>query len=186
MSKAYLLTWEDSYKNVKVESFDTKTEAGEASFKSNAPHKLMVGGTSDLMGKSLQELVDLYNGLNGTMLVRFRDLNSGQERLLASIKGVVAADNVNNDTTQGEGEPVAAKTKKKAASTGTKKTYTRLDPDKKIRLLAEGNPRREGTAGHKSYSLLTSGMKVSTALEKGARRVDLKWDIAHGNIELTD
>ena len=55
---------------------------------------------------------------------------------------------------------------------------------KKIFKLVDGNPRREGTLGHKSYSLITSGMLYETYLEKGGRPKDLAWDIDHKFVEV--
>lgn len=60
---------------------------------------------------------------------------------------------------------------------------------KRIVLLYEGgkaNPRRDGTIGHKSYSVMMKnpGMTVGQFIEKGGRLKDLNWDIAHNYVRL--
>lgn len=65
-----------------------------------------------------------------------------------------------------------------------KKKREHLDKNLKIvKLLAE-NPRREGTAGHKSWSVIKEGMTVAEFLAAGGRSADLKWDIAKGFAKL--
>jgi hypothetical protein len=49
------------------------------------------------------------------------------------------------------------------------------------------NPRREGTKGHASFLLLLDspdGLKYEDYLAAGGRRVDLAWDLIHGNVEV--
>lgn len=48
------------------------------------------------------------------------------------------------------------------------------------------NPRKEGTWGHKSYSIIMDrpGIRYEEFLEAGGRLNDLQWDFARGRIEL--
>lgn len=55
---------------------------------------------------------------------------------------------------------------------------------KKITKIAKENPRREGTHGHKSFGLITSGMTYEKFIEAGGRRVDLEYDIKKGNLKV--
>jgi hypothetical protein len=55
-----------------------------------------------------------------------------------------------------------------------------------IHIKTEGgkNPRKEGSHGYKSFSVITEGMTVRQYREAGGRTVDLAWDIKHGYLEL--
>lgn len=56
--------------------------------------------------------------------------------------------------------------------------------DQKIILLAKENPKRKRSESAKRFSRYVSGMRVSTALEKGITRSDLVWDKKHGFIKI--
>lgn len=49
-----------------------------------------------------------------------------------------------------------------------------------IYKLVTGNPRREGSAGWKSFSLIKDGMTFEEYRKAGGRNTDLAWDIKHG------
>jgi hypothetical protein len=57
---------------------------------------------------------------------------------------------------------------------------------KHIFILTEGkkNPRREGTHGHRSFSLIKEGMLVEDYFTAGGRSNDLAWDIDHKFVEV--
>lgn len=51
--------------------------------------------------------------------------------------------------------------------------------------VSKDNPRREGTAGYKSWEKLKGGkVKYEAAVEAGARPVDIRWDVEHGNLKV--
>lgn len=54
----------------------------------------------------------------------------------------------------------------------------------KITKLVKENPRREGTHGHASFALITSGMTYEKFIEAGGRRVDLDYDVKKGNLKV--
>lgn len=54
----------------------------------------------------------------------------------------------------------------------------------KIFKLVPKNPRREGTKGHTSFSLITSGMKYEKFTELGGRNEDLAFDVKKGYVEV--
>ena len=56
---------------------------------------------------------------------------------------------------------------------------------KKITKLVKDNPRRKGTHGFKSFSLIKSGMTYEDYLKAGGRRNDLAWDIAHKFVKVS-
>lgn len=86
-----------------------------------------------------------------------------------------------------------ATTKKKAT---TKKVAAKKEPSgkapgrpsqnagKKIHKLVKENPRREGTPGHKSFALITSGMSYEKYIELGGRPADLNYCIEKGHVEV--
>lgn len=63
----------------------------------------------------------------------------------------------------------------------------RLDPQLFIISQVDGNPRRKGSIGFKSFQIIASArkpVKVETFVEKGGRLRDLHWDINAGNAKL--
>jgi hypothetical protein len=55
---------------------------------------------------------------------------------------------------------------------------------KTIHKLVDKNPRKEGTSGHKSWSVLRDGMTFEKYVEAGGVRRDLEWDIDRKWVEL--
>jgi hypothetical protein len=91
----------------------------------------------------------------------------------------------------------ASKTSRKSTkATSTRKTSKaqkaavarhRIDPQLHIVSKVEGNPRRKGSHGFKSFQIIASARKpvsVETFVEKGGRLRDLHWDINAGNAKL--
>jgi len=56
----------------------------------------------------------------------------------------------------------------------------------KITILAEKNPKREGTKAHARFELYKDGMSVREYLEAGGRTSAVKYDLAHEFIKLTE
>lgn len=90
-----------------------------------------------------------------------------------------------------EDTDMAAKTKGKGAKRAAKKTgegtgagRTSAFAGKVIRKVADGNPRREGSLGYKSWEILKNGMTYEKYIAAGGRRGDLAWDLAHGFVKL--
>jgi hypothetical protein len=46
------------------------------------------------------------------------------------------------------------------------------------------NPRRKGTAGFKSFSVIKNGMTFEAFIAAGGRRQDLAWDVEKGNVKV--
>lgn len=83
----------------------------------------------------------------------------------------------------------ASKSAKKSPAVSAKKpvsasTRARVPQDAVIVKVAKTNPRKEGTYGFKSFSLIKSGMPVSKFVANGGRMVDLRWDVEKGNLKL--
>lgn len=64
------------------------------------------------------------------------------------------------------------------------KRKSKIDPDGKISILVDKNPKREGSASAKRFALYKNGMKVSTFLEKGGTPADLTHDVKHKFIKI--
>lgn len=64
----------------------------------------------------------------------------------------------------------------------------RINPDLKIKLLVDENPKREGSRSYKEFELYKDGMTVGELLKKGEkidfRTSALRWDVAHEFIAL--
>jgi hypothetical protein len=76
---------------------------------------------------------------------------------------------------------------KVAKGKGNGKTTTHRDyipAEARITKLVKENPRREGTIGHESFSVIKSGMTVEQYVAKGGRRKDLRWDLDHEYVKL--
>jgi hypothetical protein len=66
----------------------------------------------------------------------------------------------------------------------SERTYSRVDQTAKIKILAEKNPKREGSAAHGRFALYRNGMLVKTFLEKGGTTNDIAYDVKKGYIAL--
>lgn len=197
--KAYLVTYNGDYQDVTVEAFASKELAVEASGKSPKEKGLVVQETSDLTQYTIDDLLRIYNGVNGTSLTRFRTLESGRERILTSVKAMVSVD---DDTApsgasdeassnQGESDMAAKKaTKKKAAPKAPaerKKRKSQVDADKKIQHTEKFKDvkLRDGAARGEDFKKMKNGTKVSTYLENGGSGANIRFALQKGYIKLT-
>lgn len=74
-----------------------------------------------------------------------------------------------------------ARSKKQSRPRGRKSSFS----GKVIRKLVKDNPRRKGTAGFKSFTLIRPGMTYEQYLAAGGRRQDLAWDITHKYVKVS-
>lgn len=78
--------------------------------------------------------------------------------------------------------------KAKATSNGRRGRNSMFDGRTfKVKAGTEKNPRREGTKGYASFAVMLAspnGIKYEDFLAAGGRRVDLAWDLVHGNVEV--
>lgn len=84
-----------------------------------------------------------------------------------------------------------AKAKKNGEASHYSEIYAPLDKvsdDKKIKILVEANPKREGSRAADAFDVYKNGMTVAKALEVGKKAGltmnDIRWDVAHGFIKL--
>lgn len=68
----------------------------------------------------------------------------------------------------------------KKTSKNSARRASRIAPTDRIIKLVRKNPRRPGSHGYNSFSLIRSRMTVAEYLEAGGRATDLRWDVMHG------
>lgn len=81
-------------------------------------------------------------------------------------------------------KPAAAK---KAATNGEARGRpVSFDKEMKIKVVAEDNPRREGSGGHENWKVIKryDGKTVESYLSAGGGANHLRWDVQHGNVKL--
>lgn len=141
--------------------------------------------TTELKSKPLSELTALYNRVapKDQRVKRFRDKTTALERLRKAFK----QDSANLPTSVKKEKLKMSTSKPAQSSSGTKINLVgkrSKHAGKKIHLVADKNPRREGTAGHLNWKLYKEGMTYEDfILAKGGAQ-HLNWDIEHGFIEL--
>jgi antitoxin component of MazEF toxin-antitoxin module len=59
-----------------------------------------------------------------------------------------------------------------------------IDEACRISILTKTNPKQPGSASRARFDLYRDGMTVGDAYDAGVRREDVRWDLAHGFIEL--
>ena len=82
-------------------------------------------------------------------------------------------------------EKKAAKANGAAKKVANGASRSRVDPKSKITLLVDKNPKREGCASHKAFSLYKTGMTVEQFLAKGGTSADISWDTRKKYIKLS-
>lgn len=138
--------------------------------------------SNDIKEAASSELVAYFNELTGRSIKKFENRSVAEKRVAEAILAsggkfatkseIAAAKEIT--TLRPAGKPV----KKGLPGPNSKLT------GKKLYKLVEVNPRREGTLGHASFSIIVSGMSYEDYRLKGGRSNDLAWDIAHGFVEV--
>lgn len=72
----------------------------------------------------------------------------------------------------------------KIARVRAEKHEVSIEDSKKIRIVSESNPRKEGTHGHANFAKYVDGMTVAEFRRVGLGMNHLRWDAEHGFIEL--
>lgn len=190
----YLVLYDGEYKNVTVEGFDTKELAIEAAGKSPREKSLVIQEANDLVQFDPQTLLSIYNGINNSTLTRFRTVESGRERILTSVRGLVASQTKGEQSTGAEASEsesdVATKKKKAAAKAPAekKKRKSAIDLEKKIHHTAafKDAKLREGSSRSKDFEKMKNGLKVSTYLDNKGNPNNLRFAIIKKYITLGD
>lgn len=74
--------------------------------------------------------------------------------------------------------------KKSIAKKAMKVARNFIDKGMYLVKLVDKNPRRDGTIGHKTFSIIKNGMTVEQVQEKGGRLKDIHWDLNKGYLKL--
>jgi hypothetical protein len=140
-----------------VATFTSKKEAKDA-----MPDAIIIANEADISDAlTVGQMVTVYNALEEKPITKFENKTKGATRLFSAILAKFP------------------KVKKEKAP-GTRAQ----NREKVIRILVSDNPRREGTAGYRSFALIKDGMTVGAYLEAGGRMVDLRWDEKKKNIKI--
>lgn len=148
-------------------------------------------------GDNLDEYSSWYNGNSGrTKKVKFSDLETAKKKckeLEDAIDSLSSTSGAKKVSKKGAAKAAAkAKQQKKTAKKGggTKKDEG-AGPGRKsnyagklIYKNVDGNPRREGTHGFKSFALIKNGMTYEQYITAGGRANDLAWDVEKGNVKI--
>jgi hypothetical protein len=142
------------------------------------------------------DLVKWYNENSGVKpIAKFKDRATAEKRCAELKQAVNELSNTNGGTKgaakaakaekapkaskKGETSEVNGKTRKSASSDKT--IHRAIDPETK---KPYENPRREGTHGHKSWSVIKDGMSYADFIAAGGRAVDLRHDVNQGRLVL--
>ena len=201
-SSVFLLTWGDDRgpSDSRVMRFPSRA-AAEAYYYEELPAKMtahVIETALDLSDRvifSNSVLVTIYNKIaaGAGSVRRFESLSYARERVFGEIVRRFGSDAYTTPTPAPEPatgpvattkeKPTMAKAKTTAATRGRKPN---ISDGAKIVVLAGENPKREGSEAHGRFALYRSGMKVSTFIEKGGRRIDLAYDAAKEYIRIDD
>lgn len=207
----FLIHYKGICEDVTVLRFTNKGSALAHGQKVGSDRTMHVINKPDDFGFATNEVVlRIYNALADKPVKKFDNKEAGHERTvqllndkfgsLASPDDQPEEQETAQDSPAEPGKSTKRKTKestmatkkaaKKAVKKAAKKTNgagrkPRIDTSKKLKKLVDKNPRREGTHGYKSFSLISNGMTVEKYLEKGGRMNDLNWDIKHKYVELS-
>lgn len=184
---AYLIVYgKDPSDRFAAYQYPTRTAAREASLKlvpnsTDADHG-NGGGCAYVIERpeditlSGTVLVAVYNALTNANLKKFETRQVGVERLLKHLPEFAqkAAPPIN--------EEKSVDTNTETKTTGKRGRKGRFEGEMTITVLADKNPKREGTKAHQRFALYRSGMKVSEFIAAGGGVNDLAWDSEHGFI----
>lgn len=140
-----------------------------------------------------KELVDLYNSTEPAKKIKvFTKKSDGVDSVWSAFPewdGTNEFVNSNikeeSDTDMAKKNAKAAKTPKAPKEKGASKPRGGAFPEgAKIKILVDGNPKREGSSSHKRFGMYKQNMLVSTALGAGVKTADIHWDVKHNYITI--
>lgn len=125
-----------------------------------------------LTGKSTSTI---YKNLKGIGGVQERDGPNGKQFFLPVAAPAAPVE-------EPKAAPAAPAAPKETGKRGRKAAYA---GKKLIAVAHDHNPRRPGSHGFNSLAIIIDNPGITTEqyLNKGGRLNDLRWDIAHGNVE---
>ena len=165
--------------------------SGDTTSKNVRTLSAILAGESTLpRRKDLKAEVKRFVGLAGSNLGQFKkSAAKGDMDALRTIAADVAKMVQDPAEAEAEATPAGTPTGPGDASTGTRGRKSQYK-GKVLRTTVTENPRREGTKGHRSMTIIMDagkkGIAHSEFIEKGGRNNDLGWDIARDRVELAD
>lgn len=133
------------------------------------------------------ELVAYYNQLTGKSIKKFQDRATAEKRCAEetrnTIKQVLPPIEVLKSGNHVSAKDVTAFTAAKPRKVGLPGPNSKM-AGKRLFKKVTANPRRPGTAGHTSFSVIRDGMSYEEYRLKGGRSNDLAWDIKHDYVEV--
>lgn len=134
------------------------------------------------------ELVRFFNKITGQNVAKFSDRKAAVRRIWAAAAGAPVTEPVAQSIPAGKTDtpaqptPVATEEKAAEAKKRGRQKGTGKFAGKTVFATKQGNPRRAGTAGFKSYEIIrgkADGVPYSDYIAAGGRPNDLQWDIDH-------
>lgn len=138
----------------------------------------------------MPELVKWYNENSGSKPIKkFADKATAIARCKALAQAVKELTSTEPAPKKGkaakaEKAPKAAKAEVAPKADGEKGRKSSFAGKKIYRLHKDGNPRRPGSFGYRSFALIKDGMSYEDYLAAGGRNTDLTWDVKHGFTEV--
>jgi hypothetical protein len=129
-----------------------------------------------------QLLVDVFNALTESGVKKFESRAIGMKRLMA-VLATTARDGSALIPAAEVSAVVIPPTKENKVS-DTNGRAPKHPTTSIINLLADKNPKRDGSAAHGRFAAYQTGMTVEAALAAGVTRGDLAYDAKHGYIEV--
>jgi len=139
---------------------------------------------------TLTQMVELYNSVAAAKINNFRDRPTAIKRIFSLAEASAKAQPIETkkDTAMTATETAPVKAKKNATAASGRKGRTSSFEGKTIKLAdgIKGNPRRQNTHGYNSMAIIIGhpGLTYEQFITMGGRRVDLAWDLVHGNVTL--
>lgn len=137
--------------------------------------------TDKLAQYGSKSLVELYNALasreNSPPVNKFQDKDTGLRRIGLKLIELAKSAPVLSSTAQ-------PKEEKKVPDDSNRGRKRRYADDQVITVLADKNPKREGSAAHDRFAKYRSGMTVAQAVAAGVTRGDLTFDADHSFIKI--
>ncbi len=137
---------------------------------------------------SMAELTDWYNEYSGSTQIKKFSNRAIAERMVSKTKQAMdqLARTAYGSTNKKDTSDMKTKTTKTAAVKKTAGSNGSSLSGMTIHPKTKENPRREGTNGFKSFAIVLKnpGISYNDYIDKGGRNVDVRWDEAHGYVEL--
>jgi hypothetical protein len=139
------------------------------------PSGHVVGHAADVIWTG-QVLVEVYNMLAERPVKKFESRDVGVKRLLSVLPAVARA--------PAPVQPATTEKEIKMSETNGRGRAPAIAGDAKIKVLAEKNPKRAGTASFDRFAKYADGQTVDEFIAAGGLRADVNYDADKGYISV--